>query len=333
MRSGNSFGQGWIFTNDGETCWVATTGHVIIDGAGVLVAGETGEQGEDVRVHRHPGRDFALVEIFGALAKTCPFSPRGDRDSMRVARGLQREGRIISFERRTGANDGGGAFGLEIIPIRIIGLSESDHYFTATAIGGEQVIEGDSGGPVRSTGTGIGEAGWPIGLVLADKDAHESDLIEILPMDVVRVFHDSLVANATVSPTIRTEPDSVSFTIEAFTGETPDTACATSNLLDPLARCGWRAHQGPQSKRASLTLALDQPINLSVIEFKFAEAESLSLVGVRTKIGDGTWGSSRPCYKAEGATSISGTFGDWSSDTLFLEFEGHSFELKSVHIN
>ena len=152
-------------------------------------------------------------------------------------------------------------------------------------------------------------------------------------MDVVRSFHDRLLTSATVASTIATEPDRVSFTIEAFTGETPDTACATSNILDPSATCGWRAHEGPQSKRASLTLELDRPIILSAIEFRFAEAESLSLVSVRAKTDDGAWGSSRPCYKVEGATSISCTFGGWSSDTLFLEFEGHSFELKSVYIN
>ena len=47
MRSGSSTGQGWAFTHDGA-CWLATAGHVIHEGAGILITGANGVQGQGV---------------------------------------------------------------------------------------------------------------------------------------------------------------------------------------------------------------------------------------------------------------------------------------------
>ena len=331
VHSGTSVGQGWVFTEDGETCWVATAKHVVIDGAGIIVSGPDGVQGEATQIYRHPDRDLVIAEIFGALAKKCPFSPRGDRDSSATARALQREGRIISFERRSGRNDGKGDFGLEIIPIRIVGLSESARLFNARALEGEEVIQGDSGSPVRLTGTGVGEAGWPLGLVISTKEDLEIGILDILPMDVVRAFHESIKGRGKTEKQI--SGSGVAFEIDSFSGDIPDTACGPSNLLNPETSCGWRVHKLPQSGKANLTLKLDSAVDLVSINFDFIEAAGLSLVGVRTRLAGGAWGSARACYKSTDSLVIACSFGQWRSDEIMIEFEGSGFELGSIKIN
>ena len=92
IRSGQHEGQGWIFQHE-SGCWVATAGHVVIDGVGVIVVGPNGKQAQAVRIVRHTALDLALLELAGTTLRDCPASSLGDRDELAMLDRLLAPGR------------------------------------------------------------------------------------------------------------------------------------------------------------------------------------------------------------------------------------------------
>lgn len=332
IRAGVSEGQGWVFQDNGK-CWVATAGHVIGDSKNAIIIGPEGKQGQSTTIHKHPIYDLAILSLQGTLANTCPYSSKGDRDTTHVLKRVQAQGKTINFERRIGIDDGG-AFGLDIIPVEVIAISDSEKIFTIRTLhSDDSVIQSDSGSPVRMRGSGIGEAGLPLGLVIADDGAIEDGYISVLRMDVVRNYYETLNSrkiNPLKKQTITSE--ATKFTIDGFSGETLDSACGPLNLVGNKKVCGWKVTRKGYGERPSLTLGLSGVQSLSGIEFSFADITNLSLFSVQTRIGESTWSVARPC-SLRGQMNVSCSLGARKADQIKIVFEGRQFEILSLTIH
>jgi len=331
IRTGISEGQGWVFS-DGGKCWVATAGHVLGNSQNAIIIGPDGKQGQSTKIYRHPKHDLAIMTLQGSLANACPFSSKGDRDTSHILKRLQSQGKTIAFERRIGIDDGG-AFGLDIIPIEVIALSDSDRIFTVRTIRREDtVIQSDSGSPVRMRGSGLGEAGLPLGLVIADDGAISDGYITVLRMDVVREYYDQIKNKRSVASHARSVTSkSSSFTIEGFTGETIDPKCGPLNLTKSGLGCGWKASRKLYGERPSLTLGLGSIKSISGIELVFKDKSDLSLFSVQTGATKSKWSISRPCTVRNSAVILC-SLGVRKADRIRIIFEGKKFELASVKI-
>jgi len=332
IRAGVNEGQGWVFQDDGK-CWVATAGHVIGDSKNAIIIGPDGKQGQSNTIHKHPTYDLAILSLQGTLANNCPSSSKGDRDTSHVLKRVQAQGKTINFERRIGIDDGG-AFGLDIIPVEVIAISDSDEIFTIRTLrSDDSVIQSDSGSPVRMRGSGIGEAGLPLGLVIADDGAIEDGYISVLRMDVVRDYYETLKAKKLYSAEKRIiNSGSIKFTIEGFSGDTLDSACGPLNLVGSKNNCGWKVTRKGYGERPSLTLGLSGIQHLSGIEFSFADITSLSLFSVQTRIGESAWSVARPC-SLRGQMNVSCSLGARKADKIKIVFEGRQFEILSLTIH
>jgi len=332
IRAGVSEGQGWVFQDNGK-CWVATAGHVIGDSKNAIIVGPDGKQGQSNAIHKHPTHDLAILSLRGTLANNCPYSPKGDRDTSHVLKRVQAQGKTINFERRIGIDDGG-AFGLDIIPVEVIAISDSDKIFTIrTFRSDDSVIQSDSGSPVRMRGSGIGEAGLPLGLVIADDGAIEDGYISVLRMDVVRDYYETLNAKKLHSAQKRNiNSGGIKFTIEGFTGETLDSSCGPLNLVEIAKVCGWKVSRKGYGERPSLTVGLSGIQSLSGIEFNFSDITNLSLFSVQTRISGDAWSVARPC-SLRGQMNVPCSLGARKADQIKIVFEGRQFEILSLTIH
>lgn len=331
IRSGVSEGQGWVFKDKGK-CWVATAGHVIGKNSTALIVGPNGKQGQSSTIEKHPTADLAIMSIVGSLESACPFSSKGDRDTSYVLKRLLSEGKSISFERRIGLDDGG-AFGLDIIPVEVIALSESDSLFTIRTLHSEDyVIQSDSGSPVRMSGDGVGEAGLPLGLVIADESAVEDGFITVLRMDLIRDFFEEVSSKKSIKR-ISKERNSrtYGFSITGFYGLNNDSACGPMNILDSNSECGWRVKRDGFGDRPGIVLRFPKTRKVTAVTIDFGVPSDLTLFSVKTKTENGGWSNDRPCFvRNEGPVSCS--LGSRTIDEMEIVFEGRAIEVKSIKV-
>ncbi len=329
IRSGQHEGQGWIFQHE-SGCWVATAGHVVVDGAGVIVVGPNGKQSQAVRTVRHPTLDIALLELAGTTLRDCPASSLGDRDELAMLDRLLHQDGGLRFERRSGeaGKTAGISYGVETIAMQILGISEQEPLFTVRPVdpARDRIVRSDSGGPLRFRGAGFDEAGLPLGLVL---DVRRDTVIAVR-MDAVRSFMESLVAAQRPAPTVVAIP----FTIAAFTGETPDSSCAPLNLLDPASHCGWRAKRS-RVTRIGLTLDLHSPraITAVVVAFeKGATPAGLEVSSGSDPASATDWYGIRYCRVPPGASQIMCTVGQRIARAVRIFVDGTAAHIRSVRV-
>lgn len=291
VQSGTSTGQGWVFF-DASGCWLATPKHVVVRDAGVLVVGANGRQGFATTLNFHETEDLVLTQISGELASHCPGSSKGDVDSLPTLYRAYRNADQISFERRISdrQND---FYGIEIVPLQVVGISESGSTFTVRPSNPEEdaVVQSDSGSPVRMRGTGGGDSGYPLGLVLSVLDSDQGvQYIDVLRMDRVRAFHEQL----SLKPAIPALP-SARYSIAGFKGETTNSACTPRNLIASNKDCGWRAHRGADADYPAITLRLTEATEVKAIQARLKDAEALNGVAVSVRRIDGKWTDERYC--------------------------------------
>ena len=328
VRSGTSTGQGWAFTYDG-TCWLATAGHVIHDGAGILITGANGVQGQGGRGIRHESLDLAFAEITGSLGHNCPRSGLGDRDTSALLQRLLREGRTIVFERRLGSSEGGG-LGVGIVPVEVVGLSEDEATFTIRILKVEEdaIVQSDSGSPVRMRGDGVLEAGLPLGLVLADAGGVEAGYVTVLRMDAVRAAAGQIGPQAR-NPAMQSAKGSREFDILEFSGETPATECAPGNLMIDNAPCGWRVRKS--GTFPTLEVGFSKPRAISAVRVVFAHGSSARGLSVATMTSKkGRFGPERYCSISNGVTSGVCTLGQRTAGRVIIVFDAEETEIMSV---
>lgn len=329
VRSGQHEGQGWIFQHE-SGCWVATAGHVVVDGAGAIVVGPNGKQAEAVRTVRHPTLDLALLELAGTTLRDCPASSLGDRDELEMLDRLLHQDGALRFERRSGeaGKTTGISYGVETIPMLVLGVSDNEPLFTARPQDPirDHIVQSDSGGPLRFRGAGFDEAGLPLGLVL---DV-QRDTVVVVRMDAVRRFMESLVAAQRPPAAVVAAP----FSIAAFTGETPDSTCAPLNLLDPASHCGWRAKRS-RVARIGLTLDLhgSRAITAVVVRFETGAAPA----GIEVSSGNDSasatdWYGIRYCRIPPGATEITCMIGQRIASAVRIFVDGTAAHIRSVRI-
>lgn len=327
VQSGQSAGQGWVFAHEGA-CWTATAGHVVLDDAGVLVFGRDGQQATGTEVRRHESLDLAYIRLAGTLATRCPHSSLGDRDSRPELRRLLQEGRVISLEKRVGGNLGEGGYGTDIIPVEVVAISEAESSFTIRPLRADEdaIVQSDSGSPIRMRGTGVLEAGRPLGLVIADLSSVEAGYVQVIRMDVVREGAEGLLSTAKAAkPGAR----SADFTISEFYGRSVSSDCGPANILSDKMPCGWRVKR--EGDYPAIVLALDRPAILSGVEMTFAENAGTGLVIV-TDLSQNSVRNERPCRAAANSTRINCSLGDWQTDQVKLLFVGELIELISVRM-
>lgn len=328
VRSGSSTGQGWAFTQNGA-CWLATAGHVIHKGAGILITGANGVQGQGGQIIQHESLDLAFAQINGSLGHNCPRSTLGDRDTSALLQRLLREGRTIVFERRLGSSEGGG-LGVGIVPVEVVGLSEDEATFTIRILKVEEdaIVQSDSGSPVRMRGDGVLEAGLPLGLVLADAGGVEVGYVTVLRMDAVRAAAGQL-GQQPRKPDMQSAKASQKFDILAFSGETPATECAPGNLKIDQVPCGWRVRKS--GTFPTLEVGFSEPRALSVVRVVFAPGFSARGVSVATRASTKSgFGPERYCSVPEGAVSGVCTLGQRTAGRVRLVFDAEETEITSV---
>lgn len=328
VRSGSSTGQGWAFTHDGA-CWLATAGHVIREGAGILVTGANGVQGQGMQSVRHESLDLAFAKIAGGLGRHCPRSGLGDRDTSAMLQRLLREGRTIVFERRLGSSEGGG-LGVGIVPVEVVGLSEDEATFTIRILKIEEdaIVQSDSGSPVRMRGEGVLEAGLPLGLVLADAGGVEAGYVTVLRMDAVRAAAEQIGKQAQ-KPDKQSAKGGRKFDILAFSGETPATECAPGNLKIDNAPCGWRVRK--TGTFPSLEVGFSKPRALSAVRVAFAPGSSARGLSIATRASTKSgFGPERYCSVPDGAISGVCTLGQRTAGRVRLVFDAEETEITSV---
>lgn len=327
IQSGQSQGQGWVFTQD-KSCWVATAGHVVSADAGVLIVGRDGQQAEGVDVRQHPDLDLAFVRIVGTLATRCPNSSLGDRDSRPALKKLLQEGKTISLEKRVGGASGDGAFGTDILPVEVVAISESASTFTIRPlrVNEDAIVQSDSGSPIRMRGTGVLEAGLPLGLVIADQSSVESGYVDVIRMDVVRASVQTLLAAPT---TVTPKNHTISFNIAEFSGQTVTSECGPTNAIKHDAPCGWRVTKG--ETYPTLILDLDVATTIDGVKLGFVSNASPSMV-VLTDVSENSVGTDRACRISDGALAVSCALGSWRVKRLKVVLVGGPVELRSISL-
>ncbi|MEA2666795.1 MAG: hypothetical protein QOI11_3739 [Candidatus Eremiobacteraeota bacterium] len=333
LRSGQREGQGWIFAH-ATGCWVATAGHVVPeDRAGVIVIGAGGARGQGERIVRDPAHDLALIRIAGTLASACPASPLGDRDVRPMLDRVRHEGAPVAFERRA-AQPGttNVSYGVEDVPLQLLGISETAPTFTLRPerARGDEVYATDSGGPIRFRGSGIGEAGLPLGIVI-QTERERSGAVDVvaLRMDAVRAFFESAAAGTAREPE-RAAP----FGIARFEGETRDTACGPLNLLAAAQPCGWRASRSAQPIELVLDLGpAAQTIGGAALRFAAGAVPKGVVVATSFELGGGTqWLGERYCALRPAAREVTCALGLRTVRGIRIVMDGRTVELLEVRV-
>lgn len=326
VRSGVVEGQGWVFRSS-SGCWLATAGHVVQD-SGVIVIGAGGLQAEGIETVRRADIDIALVRLAGALAKECPASSLGDRDSRPLLARVLHEGREVSMERRMAAQVG--ASGTDFIQVQIVAVSETDPSFTVRPIrsGEDSIVQSDSGSPIRMTGNGVGEGGLPLGLIVEDLGHGYARAIR---MDAIRAVAESL------SPA-RLEAKGAAadrhVEIIEFSGETFDTACGPLVLSRPAGDCGWRVRK---TGRDAVQLVIRPPApgaTISGVTIRFAPGlppRGVAIATRNTSANTEPWSGDRYCRVIDPAV-LTCELGARAPSLLRFVFEGETFEVTSIEI-
>lgn len=322
VQSGLNEGQGWVYGHLGS-CWLATVKHVVQPEAGVVVSGSQDRRGAGNAIHIHADLDLAIVELVGALGGQCPASSRGDRNAAPFIQRLIQEGRTVGYERRAA----GQATGLDNVPVEIIALSDAAPLFTIRTLRPQQdaVVQSDSGSPVRARGGGIGEAGLPLGLVVADTGAIETGFISVLRMDAVRAFHDQIAARSGDQL-----PHSKPFEIASFFGDTPNSNCSPSNLLSTGSPCGWQVRRSIGEPRAQISLNLLETREVTGIQATFAEGAEAEGVAIRTRLNERPWGAPRYC--PTGGITVNCNIVGTMADEVEITFEGMTIEIGEISV-
>jgi hypothetical protein len=332
IRSGQHEGQGWVFLHP-TGCWMATAGHVVGETrAGVIVIGASGASAQGDLVVRDPRHDLAIVRLAGALARACPASPLGDRDVMPMLDRVQHEGAPILFERRNAkAGATSVSYGVEFVGMQVLGISEASSTFTLRPErrSGDAIAASDSGGPIRFRGSGLGEAGLPLGIVTEIARDRNGTVVVALRMDVVRAFFDGTVAQ-TPKPPERNAPISIA----AFSGETPDTACGPLNLLSTSAACGWRARRTSAAKPIALTLDVGEvPGAITAVELRFSNHATPQGIAVATSAGlDRDWQGERYCTIPAGRHEVICAVGARTARGVKIVVDGGSVEIIGLRV-
>lgn len=290
VRSGTIDGQGWVFL-DRSGCWLATPAHVVSNEAGILAIGPNGRQGFAIAVHIHPTEDLALALLSGDLATHCPGSPKGDLDSRPTLRRALGQALEINFERRV---TGGGldTSGVDVVPLQIVAIPESGTAFTVrpTRPNADELVQTDSGSPVRMRGLGLGDSGYPLGLILSVIEFEGDQFINVLRMDQVRAFHEALSATANATP-----KQSFSFDVTGFTGETMDSGCSPLNLIISAPECGWKVRRGADRQYPSIIVRLSETAEINGVQLALGDTDSLAGASVSVRRSDGNWSAERYC--------------------------------------
>ena len=329
VRSGQEEGQGWIFAHR-TGCWVATAGHVVKDPrAGVIVIGPGGASAQGDLIVRDPDHDLALIRLAGTLARTCPAAPVGDRDVLPMLDRVQHEGSAIIFERREGKpGKTNVSYGVEFVAMQLLAVSDRSPTFTVRAErrAGDDVAATDSGGPIRFRGTGIGEAGLPLGIVLA---VERDKSVIALRMDVVRAFFDDTVIREP-KPALRDAP----FTVAGFSGTTPETACGPLNLLAAAASCGWRAVRTSPANPISITLDVGEIAeSVTGVELQFSVGGTPKGVAVATSSRlDTNWQGERYCPVATGSHRVTCIVGDRVVRAVKIVIDGRAVQIIGIRV-
>lgn len=327
VRSGQNEGQGWAFWQDG-ICWLVTPKHVATEEA-LMVSGTGGVEAQGHSVRRHDDLDIAVAELTGSFAKSCPSyaTPLGDSDTAPTLRRLISEGRTISLEKRTGTLEGG-AFGLEILAVQIDALSGTEPIFMSRTIQPkDQIIRTDSGSPIRLRGSGLGEAGLPLGLLITVEETEERQFLTVLRMDAVRDFFNRAAGRQNAT----SDEVSLPFEIDGFSGQTPDTECAPLNLLTPGTDCGWKVERGNGQDRISIQLSLKNQLSVSLIEVEFGMVSMVDGISIKTALGENTFTRDRYCRKTEAAV-LKCEIAARTADRISIVIDGRSAEIIAVQI-
>ncbi len=334
VRSGQREGQGWVFVH-ATGCWVATAGHVVPeDRAGVIVIGAGGARGQGDRIVRDPQHDLALIHLAGTLARACPPSPLSDRDVQPLLDRVRHEGAPVAFERRN-AQPGttNVSYGVEDLPMQLLGVSETAPTFTLRAerARGDDVYATDSGGPIRYRGTGLGEAGLPLGIVI-QTESQKSGAVAVvaLRMDAVRSFFESATTGAPSEPE-RTAP----FAIASFDGDTRDTACGPLNLLATAPACGWRAQRSSPSHPIEIVLDIgetQQTIGGVVLRFALGAAPKGVVVSTSFEPDHAEWAGERYCAIPMNVREVTCSLGLRAVRAIRIVMDGRSVDVLAIHV-
>lgn len=324
VRSGVSEGQGWAF-QDAAGCWLATPKHVLKEGSGILMSGPDGLQGLGGHVSYHPDPeiDLAIVEIIGDLAKQCPPSSLGDRDTRPVLKRVLAEGRTISLERRIGDIEGGD-YGTEIRAVEVLAITDTDPVFSIRALNeNDAIFQGDSGSTVRLRGQGVGQAGLPLGLLINAYEGYGT----AIRMDVIRNFHEG---NSSASALSQSSGANVSASVDRFTGRMDSSECNPVNVLLPAAPCGWRVSRESAYDRPELVLKLSRLTAIKNVVVKYDNVPDGTYTSFATSKDGQNWTGDRPCTSA--ANIVSCSMGEREATFLRIKLEANPAEVLSVQI-
>lgn len=336
IKSGLETGQGWFF-KDGSDCWFVTARHVVSDPNGTLFSGPDGIQGQGTAIVFHPDEtvDIAIGKIIGSLEEICPTygSPLGDRNTAPTLKRLINEGRTISMERRHGFNDQGGGYLFEVLGVQVDAMSESEPLFSLSfSKRGTLTSQSDSGSPVRLRGSGVGEAGLPLGIVSTVETFGDQTFLNAVRMDIIREFYEaqtaapeSLTLTTSKSPTEETR-----FSISGFTGNTPDTACGPLNLISPETSCGWKVERNSDGARVSLVIEMDALTDFVGQEFEFTRNSNLSGLSVASSVNGQTYSVDRYCRMSNDAINLTCNVAPRKAKFVRVTFEGEGFELVTI---
>ncbi len=333
IETATAQGQGWVFLRK-SGCYVATAGHVLTDGAVGEVTGVNGYQATIEKIYRHETLDLAIARIRGSLAENCPASSLGDRDSRSVLKGIIDRGSEVAFERRIGSSiRGEGAYGLDIISVDIKSMTANMPLFRFEVVGFNEfpdkgVIKSDSGSPVRLRGAGFGEAGLPLGLVIAQDYSESTEYAFAIRMDAVRAFAEAL----NLDGISEVKKSNYRFSVTQYNGQIPDVQCGILNLENEDSPCGWRVQRGDQPERITLTVRLNKRTNISNVTLNFNVSDTVEGVSVSAKTDAGEWVYPRYCAKPAAASTVSCSIADWPADEVRFVFEAKSFELGGIQI-
>jgi hypothetical protein len=330
VKSGRNEGQGWMFLH-ATGCWVATASHVVIDGAGTLVVGPNGAQAQADRIVRHSSVDVAVLHVAGTSAHGCTSSTLGDRDEGALLDRLRHQDGSMEFERRSGepGRTVGVSYGVESIPMQILGISDRDPTFTMRPIQAvkDRIGRSDSGGPIRFRGSGLGEAGLPLGLIISV----DNGITTAVRMDAIRGFVDAFASSG--APNSSEVP--AAYSIAAFTGGTPDTACGPLNVMNRAAPCGWNARRDG-SRRIALTLDLGtdaRTISAVIIRFDAGATPNGFEIATSSDVAaDGDWIGLRYCPVRPASHEVTCTLGQRTARGVRIIFDGARAHIREVRI-
>jgi hypothetical protein len=335
IKSGVNEGQGWMFQHH-TGCWVATVDHVVDERVVTYVVRRGGKQ---YFIQPHEAKIEASLHV--ALLKLpdmpgdCPASSFGEQDEEATLDRVSAEG-FTTMERRSGqaAAASGISYGIAAMPVQYRARSEqSDDKRTIAVVPirpSDQIKKSDSGAPILFHGSGIGEATLPIGLV---RNVAGNQAIAVR-FDKVRTYLEAMAQPPQASRPPR-------FSIVAFTGSTPDTACGPQNIQGPQdvrdlgARCGWRARA---VKRGGITITLylgDSPQLVSEVHLRFGQSGTPQEYDVLAAPDAGpapTWGPSHECPRRGASNEWPCGLGMRPVRTLQIMINDTSAEIREIRV-